>query len=257
MTREGRKIAKRLLKYILKTHKSGLCWNGDWTILDIRVQKKGSSLVINRYAQTATKDGMVLDLQKFIVVLMPYFKLEGIMEPVYFDAFHTAAMSLPDIGSEKFDLFQLFMLYHLAFMSPLARSDLLDKLHRICEDIGRDNGGKFYGPLISLDGRGWTAISDCPETNPYHQVFCYAGYSRYDDNFWDLLRFARNFLNHALEYTRVGGIQKITDIAVLDLMLEKDLGTKISLMLLELMYGIEAEHRERFASTWIAYKTSR
>lgn len=44
LTRIGRKLAKRLLKYILKAHKRGQCWNGEWDILDIRVQAGGAYL---------------------------------------------------------------------------------------------------------------------------------------------------------------------------------------------------------------------
>ncbi|RLN04726.1 uncharacterized protein C2845_PM13G15230 [Panicum miliaceum] len=116
-----------LIYLILMVHKDGSCWNGDWGILDIRVRGDGVTFLIDKMPINATKDGVVVDLQKFIKLLDPYYKLEGIKGPAYFDEFHGDVMSLPDLGSERFETFQKFLGDHMAFMPPLARSDLLER----------------------------------------------------------------------------------------------------------------------------------
>lgn len=178
------------------------CWNGDWNILDIRVQGDGSTFVINKTLITATKDGIVADLQNFIVLLHPYYKIEGISGPLYFDEFHSDAMAAPDLDSPKFKRFTQFMADHMAFMPPLARSTLIERLFKLCDDIRKENGDYGYRPLLYTDGRDWTKIK---ESDVYKAVF----YDNtdvpcpYDNSFWDLLRFLRNFSIHALDFTKV------------------------------------------------------
>ncbi|WVZ78516.1 hypothetical protein U9M48_026215, partial [Paspalum notatum var. saurae] len=223
-------------------HKGGHCWNGDWNILDIRVQGNGSTLIINKTPITATKDGMVQDLTKFIKVLHPYYKLEGIKGPAYFDEFQSDALRHPDLDSEELDLFWMFMAYHMAFMPPLPRSNLIEKLFQICDDI-RGDRQDGYEPLSNILCHGWMKIN---QYHPYSRVFFFIPIpAPYQGNFWDLLRFLRNFLNHALQYTKVDGVQVIEDIAVLDLMIAHDLGSHITRLLLDLLYGIENENRKR------------
>ncbi|WVZ78518.1 hypothetical protein U9M48_026216 [Paspalum notatum var. saurae] len=230
------------IKFILKIHKGGHCWNGDWNILDIRVQGNGSTLIINKTPITATKDGMVQDLTKFIKVLHPYYKLEGIKGPAYFDEFQSDALRHPDLDSEELDLFWMFMAYHMAFMPPLPRSNLIEKLFQICDDI-RGDRQEGYEPLSNILCHGWMKIN---QYHPYSRVFFFIPIpAPYQGNFWDLLRFLRNFLNHALQYTKVDGVQVIEDIAVLDLMIAHDLGSHITRLLLDLLYGIENENRKR------------
>lgn len=202
LTRTGRKIAKRLLNYILKVHKAGHCWNGEWSILDIRVRGDGATLIIDKMAVNATKDGIVADLQKFIVLLRPYYKIEGIKGPAYFDEFHSDVMSLPELESEKFEIFQKFLADHMAFLPPASTSNLLERLFKLCDDVRRQNGHFTYHPLQRLDCLGWTKIGDIM---PYHKVFHYDKtiVEPYKDNYWDLLRFVRNFSNHGLKYTQV------------------------------------------------------
>lgn len=170
LTRTGRKIAKRLLNYILKAHKAGHCWDGEWNILDIWVRGDGATLIIDKMPVNATKDGIVADLQKFIVLLRPYYKIEGIKGPTYFDEFHSDVMSLPELESEKFEIVQKFLADHMVFLPPASTSNLLERLFKLCDDIRRQNADFDYRPLQRLDCIGWTKIRN---TMPYIKVFHY------------------------------------------------------------------------------------
>ncbi|CAO1944075.1 unnamed protein product [Urochloa humidicola] len=251
LTRSGRRFAKRLLKYILKVHKSGHCWNGEWDILDIRVRGDGAEFSINKTQIESTRDGIVADLQKFIVLLYPYYKIEGIKGPAYFDEFHSDVMALPNHGSEEFEKFLKFVADHMVFMPPLARSDLLERLFRLCDDIRQESGDYIYRPLSQCVG--WTGIRSIM---PYNKVFFYdmTAPKPYRDHYWDLLRFVRNFLNHALKYTKINGVQTVEDVAILDLMLAHDLGKFITKLVLLVLYGFQKP--DRLVSTWVAYRTS-
>ncbi|RCV28615.1 hypothetical protein SETIT_5G417500v2 [Setaria italica] len=253
LTRTGRKIAKRLLNYILKAHKAGHCWNGEWNILDIRVRGDGATLIIDKMPVNATKDGIVADLQKFIVLLCPYYKIEGIKGPAYFDEFHSDVMSLPELKSEKFEIFQKFLADHMAFLPPASTSNLLERLFKLCDDVRRQNGHFTYHPLQRLDCLGWTKIGDIM---PYHKVFHYDKtiVEPYKDNYWDLLRFVRNFSNHGLQFTQIDGVQSIEDPVILDIMVAYDLGKFITKLVLHVLYVFEKP--KRLVSTWNAYKTS-
>uniref|UniRef100_K3XK30 Uncharacterized protein n=1 Tax=Setaria italica TaxID=4555 RepID=K3XK30_SETIT len=253
LTRTGRKIAKRLLNYILKAHKAGHCWDGEWNILDIRVRGDGATLIIDKMPVNATKDGIVADLQKFIVLLRPYYKIEGIKGPAYFDEFHSDVMSLPELESEKFEIFQKFLADHMAFLPPASTSNLLERLFKLCDDIRRQNADFDYRPLQRLDCIGWTKIRD---TMPYSKVFHYdqSLSHPYNDNYWDLLRFVRNFINRGLKYTQIDGVQSIEDPVILDIMVAYDLGKFITKLVLHVLYVFEKP--KRLVSTWNAYKTS-
>nr|TKW18294.1 hypothetical protein SEVIR_5G422101v2 [Setaria viridis]TKW18295.1 hypothetical protein SEVIR_5G422101v2 [Setaria viridis] len=253
LIRTGRKIAKRLLNYILKAHKAGHCWDGEWNILDIRVRGDGATLIIDKMPVNATKDGIVADLQKFIVLLRPYYKIEGIKGPAYFDEFHSDVMSLPELESEKFEIFQKFLADHMVFLPPTSTSNLLERLFKLCDDIRRQNADFDYRPLQRLDCIGWTKIRD---TMPYSKMFHYdqSLSDPYKDHYWDLLRFVRNFSNRGLKYTQIDGVQSIEDPVILDIMVAYDLGRFITKLVLHVLYVFEKP--KRLVSTWNAYKTS-
>jgi hypothetical protein len=187
----------------LKVHKDGSCWNGDWGILDIRVHGDGVTFLIDKMPINATKDGVVADLQKFIKLLDPYYKLEGIKGPAYFDEFHGDVMSLPDPGSERFETFQKFLGDHMAFMPPLARSDLLESFFKLCDGIRTRNAELNYGPLHWLICHTRT---DIRSSMLYGDVFRF-GVDKlaigYQNNYWDLLRFIKNSIGHALNHMKV------------------------------------------------------
>lgn len=79
--------------------------------------------------------------------------VEGLKGPVYFNEFYRDVMQVPELHSDRFDLFQKFVAHHLAFIPPLARTDLFDKLFRIC-DSRREEHENCYTPLSAKASSG-------------------------------------------------------------------------------------------------------
>ncbi|RCV17219.1 hypothetical protein SETIT_3G202200v2 [Setaria italica] len=261
LTRIGRKAAKRLLRFILKVHKSGKCWNGEWTVGAIRV--RAHECIIAKEAEVkASKQGIIADLQRFIEILAPYYSHEEVEgSPAFFHEFHVDAMAAPEPESENFALFQKYMRNHLALMGPLDRHDLYFGLFMVC-DMLRDKDDRGYKPLYGKkDAPEWR--SNAKKFHPYHSVYYHdvseedknnPDYQPYWNNYWELLRFLRNYGRNAHNHTRIDGVQQVTEVAVFDLMLSEDFGMYITKLILFLMY--ECKMEGSFFSTWDSYVTS-
>ncbi|GJN32532.1 hypothetical protein PR202_gb21046 [Eleusine coracana subsp. coracana] len=73
----GRRMARGFLKIIKHMHISGYCWNGDWSVSDMKVRSDGKKFIITAKAQhLVSGEGIKADLKKFSEILFPYYTYE-------------------------------------------------------------------------------------------------------------------------------------------------------------------------------------
>lgn len=135
----GRKAALGYLRFILKKHKAGYCWNGSFVLEDFIVLVKGGDLefVITKEASEGfSKENAISDFNRFCVILFRLFMDDAIDEmPAYFDRFqldYLLHMPSPE-DSEAYDRWLKYMANHFAFKAAQARSTLITETFEVCD----------------------------------------------------------------------------------------------------------------------------
>ena len=135
----GRKAALGYLRFILKKHKAGYCWNGSFVLEDFIVLVKGGDLefVITKEASEGfSKENAISDFNRFCVILFRLFMDDAIDEmPAYFDQFqldYLLHMPSPE-DSEAYDRWLKYMANDFAFKAPQARSTLITETFEVCD----------------------------------------------------------------------------------------------------------------------------
>lgn len=200
--------AKEILIWLLMLHKKGLCWNGKWKAEHMKVRNDIKDFVITEVPNdTTSKEGMQADFRNFFEIIFPYYEHEEIdsasgekkkVLPCYFLQFQHNCIH----EREKLEKFQRFLGCHPAFMSPAALSTLICHLYRDCDSL-RKPQDTVYEPLqvsetLLIEWRGVRHFG-IPFSNVYWHFFV----DVYELGYWFLLKYLRNFIEHAHRYTKV------------------------------------------------------
>lgn len=183
----------------------------------MKVSNNGSIFLITAKAgHNVFKGGIQADLKNFWDIISPYFSHEverfdktgqKIIDkafPSYFVEFKEDCEDIPDPINERHKLrrFYRFLISHPAFMNPVSIATVICHIYTICDSLL----GLYecvYAPLqaYALDEDWIAAVNMLPW--PFQRVYIHFGRNLYQQGFWFLLKYLRNFLEHVLRYTKV------------------------------------------------------
>lgn len=253
LTRFGRKIARRLLKYILKMHKSGQCWQGLFSALHIEVTSRDSLFRIVKIGRVAAyNDGIFADLKKYFDILLTEFTDDQGRYPLFFDEFLSDLLKCPGHDSVTFDAFRRTIVVHFAIMPPQSWTDLITKLRDLIP----------FNHQALKDFIGWLP-HDRKWMTPFKEIYeykCEQGTTSYSPMYAYLLKFARNFPSHGLKHIRNLPGYQTADIELVAVMLADHLGRNLidlmNRLIARVIMDADGVLREVYLSAWIAFESS-
>uniref|UniRef100_K3ZHP1 MINDY deubiquitinase domain-containing protein n=2 Tax=Setaria italica TaxID=4555 RepID=K3ZHP1_SETIT len=269
----GRLMALGYLHCILKTHKSGYSWYGEFgkSHMSVKIVKGVMIFKIKTLATMVklNRDNGIADFDKYKEILFPLFKrhdVEGY--PVYFDEFVKDFLAMPDpIESPvEFEKFQKYMGAHLFAKAPLVRSGLVTNTYQVCESLvftrPPPGGWPVYAPLDFHD-------EDLPQWDreqlgaAMSEVYTYRNTSydktitqnRYDRHtYWYALMLGRHGVQHLHWYTKKGNVQTIKDFVIADLIVAHDLKGLLANVIYKIMKITNFDGP--FSSVWRTFVAS-
>uniref|UniRef100_I1R6Y5 Uncharacterized protein n=1 Tax=Oryza glaberrima TaxID=4538 RepID=I1R6Y5_ORYGL len=233
-----------------------------WKAEHMKVRNDIKDFVITEVPNdTTSKEGMQADFRNFFEIIFPYYEHEEIdsasgekkkVLPCYFLQFQHNCMEVPEVHErEKLEKFQRLLGCHPAFMSPAALSTLICHLYRDCDSL-RKPQDTVYEPLqvsetLLIEWRGVRHFG-IPFSNVYWHFFV----DVYELGYWFLLKYLRNFIEHAHRYTKDQGT--VLDIVTTALMIGEYLSKFVPQLILFIVRNCDIDGP--FSTTWTMFEDS-
>jgi hypothetical protein len=157
----ARVILHKMMDHMLEKHRQGICWDGKWSLEDWEIIN-GTHVVLS--AQQLPRRGRQQsdpDLHQMATLVLPEFRLLGQL-PSFMQHLQDKLTNLPLYPKENpspgklhlpehefFGWYYIYLRYHPALMSPLARSNLLQGFYFIMDKLDyRKNN--FYDLVFNV-----------------------------------------------------------------------------------------------------------